>query len=57
MSGYALPLPVTVICELFVVPEADRTVFHAWSNELVMPTSPQTGASAAGKRWAPTWPT
>lgn len=47
VSGYALPLPVTVICELFGVPEADRTVFHAWSNELVMPASPQTGASAA----------
>lgn len=48
VSGYALPLPVTVICELFGVPEADRTVFHAWSNELVLPASPQTGASAAG---------
>ncbi|WP_369188356.1 cytochrome P450 [Streptomyces sp. R08] len=48
VSGYALPLPVTVICELFGVPEADRMVFHAWSNELVMPASPQTGASAAG---------
>ncbi|WP_420313016.1 hypothetical protein ACOB87_41970 [Streptomyces sp. YS-B37] len=48
VSGYALPLPVTVICELFGVPEADRTVFRAWSNELVMPASPQTGASAGG---------
>ncbi|MER6205566.1 hypothetical protein [Streptomyces sp. NPDC001642] len=48
VSGYALRLPVTVICELFGVPEADRTVFRAWSNALVMPASPQTGASAAG---------
>ncbi|MET7575223.1 cytochrome P450 [Streptomyces sp. NPDC005492] len=47
VSRYALPLPVTVICDLFGVPAADRTVFHAWSNELVMPASPETGASAA----------
>ena len=47
VSGYALPLPVTVICDLFGVPAADRTVFHAWSNELVMPASPEAGASAA----------
>jgi cytochrome P450 len=47
VSRYALPLPVTVICDLFGVPAADRTVFHAWSNELVMPASPEAGASAA----------
>ncbi|MFJ5306578.1 cytochrome P450 [Streptomyces sp. NPDC088350] len=47
VSRYALPLPVTVICDLLGVPAADRTVFHAWSNELVMPASPETGASAA----------
>ena len=47
VSRYALPLPVTVICDLFGVPAADRTVFHAWSNELVMPASPERGASAA----------
>lgn len=47
MSRYALPLPVTVICELFGVPTADHAVFHAWSNELVMPASPESGASAA----------
>ncbi|WP_327406663.1 cytochrome P450 [Streptomyces sp. NBC_01288] len=47
VSRYALPLPVTVICDLFGVPAADRAVFHAWSNELVMPASPEAGASAA----------
>ena len=47
VSRYALPLPVTVICDLFGVPTEDRTVFHAWSNELVMPASPESGASAA----------
>jgi cytochrome P450 len=47
VARYALPLPVTVICELLGVPAADRAVFHDWSSELVMPTSPET-ASAAG---------
>ncbi|MFG2377760.1 cytochrome P450 [Streptomyces sp. NPDC048504] len=47
VSRYSLPLPVTVICDLFGVPVADRTVFHAWSDELVMPASPESGASAA----------
>ncbi|GAA2503048.1 cytochrome P450 [Streptomyces longisporus] len=47
VSQYALPLPVTVICDLLGVPAADRTVFHTWSNELVMPTSPQAAATAS----------
>jgi cytochrome P450 len=47
VARYALPLPVTVICGLLGVPAADRAVFHAWSDELVMPTSPET-ATAAG---------
>ena len=48
VARYALPLPVTVICELLGVPGADREVFHTWSNELVMPTSPEAAHSAAG---------
>ncbi|MGW0845537.1 cytochrome P450 family protein [Streptomyces sp. NPDC002787] len=47
VSRYALPLPVAVICELLGVPDTDRTVFHDWSTELVMPTSPEAGAGAA----------
>ncbi|MGW2716044.1 cytochrome P450 family protein [Streptomyces sp. NPDC001492] len=47
VSQYALPLPVTVICDLLGVPAADRTVFHTWSNELVMPTSPEAAATAS----------
>ncbi|MGW7278347.1 cytochrome P450 family protein [Streptomyces sp. NPDC054844] len=48
VARYALPLPVTVICDLLGVPETDREGFHTWSNELVMPTSPEAAASAAG---------
>ncbi|GGZ42223.1 cytochrome P450 family protein [Streptomyces bluensis] len=47
MSRYALPLPVTVICDVLGVAAPDRTRFHTWSNELVMPTSPEAAASAA----------
>jgi len=47
VARYALPLPVTVICDLLGVPAADRAVFHAWSNELVMPTSPEAATTAA----------
>ncbi|MFD5803948.1 cytochrome P450 family protein [Streptomyces sp. NPDC127020] len=48
VARYALPLPVTVICELLGVPGADREVFHTWSDELVMPTSPDAAEAAAG---------
>ncbi|MGY3202952.1 cytochrome P450 family protein [Streptomyces sp. TE5632] len=48
VSGYALPLPVTVICEVLGVPVADRAAFHTWSNELVMPTGEEAAAASAG---------
>ncbi|WP_405671294.1 cytochrome P450 [Streptomyces sp. NBC_01530] len=47
VSGYALPLPVTVICDLLGVPAVDRPDFHLWSNELVLPTSPAAATAAA----------
>lgn len=47
VSRYALPLPVAVICDLLGVPAADRAVFHTWSNELVLPTSPEAAATAS----------
>ncbi|MFG2299029.1 cytochrome P450 [Streptomyces sp. NPDC048603] len=46
VAGYALPLPLTVICELLGVPSADRHLFHTWSAELVTPTSPAAAADA-----------
>ncbi|MEV5608659.1 cytochrome P450 [Streptomyces sp. NPDC052225] len=49
VSAYALPLPVTVICDLMGVPEDSRTTFHAWSNELVLPTSPEAAAQASAQ--------
>ncbi|AJE83709.1 cytochrome P450 oxidoreductase [Streptomyces albus] len=47
VSRYALPLPVTVICELLGVPDVDRALFHIWSNSLVLPASQESAAAAA----------
>ncbi|WP_210635510.1 cytochrome P450 family protein [Streptomyces sp. GESEQ-13] len=47
VGAYALPLPVTVICDLLGVPAGDREDFHVWSNELVTPTDAETAASSA----------
>lgn len=47
VARYALPLPVTIICDLLGVPTTDRTAFHDWSHALVMPTSPEVASGAA----------
>ncbi|WP_405487436.1 cytochrome P450 [Streptomyces sp. NBC_00096] len=38
IESFALPLPMTLICELLGVPEADRGVFRGWITQIVSPT-------------------
>jgi pimeloyl-[acyl-carrier protein] synthase len=46
VEDLAYPLPVTVICELFGVPEADRARVRAWSRELVRLLDPLVASDA-----------
>nr|AKT74275.1 TxnO2 [Streptomyces bottropensis] len=46
VGSYALPLPLSVICELLGVPDGDRADFHLWSSDLSAPPTPERGHAA-----------
>lgn len=48
VADFALPLPVTVICELMGVPFADRGKFQGWSESLMSTTALTTAEREAG---------
>jgi cytochrome P450 len=48
LDEFAFPLPVTVICELLGVPQADRDDFRRWSNTLLSAASFDVVSEAAG---------
>ncbi|MFD3870170.1 cytochrome P450 [Streptomyces sp. NPDC058623] len=46
VTSFAHPLPMTVICELLGVPDAEREPFGAWSVEIVSPTGQEAEDTA-----------
>ncbi|MBV9796397.1 MAG: cytochrome P450 [Actinobacteria bacterium] len=47
IEDYAVPLPVTVICELLGVPAADRNDFRRWSKAIVSSVPPDVARESA----------
>ncbi|MFD8565804.1 cytochrome P450 [Streptomyces sp. NPDC059639] len=47
VAAYAYPLPLTIICELLGVPEADRAAFRVWSTQVVALDDPEQSVKAS----------
>ncbi|MFI0237913.1 cytochrome P450 [Streptomyces sp. NPDC016845] len=47
VAAYAYPLPLTIICELLGVPDADRGAFRTWSTQVVALDDPERSAKAS----------
>ncbi|MEV8319963.1 cytochrome P450 [Streptomyces sp. NPDC059900] len=47
VASFAYPLPLTIICELLGVPEADRAAFREWSTKVVSLDDPEQSARAS----------
>ncbi|MEU6389603.1 cytochrome P450 [Streptomyces sp. NPDC046939] len=47
VAAYAYPLPLTIICDLLGVPDADRTAFRAWSMSVVALDDAERSAEAS----------
>ena len=48
LDAFAFPLPMSVICELLGVPEAERTSFRRWSGTLLSSDGAAADRTAAG---------
>jgi cytochrome P450 len=49
VAQFALPLPMTVICELFGVPEGDRDRIRSWTETLFHGAEPERMREASGE--------